>query len=161
MKTSKQLKAQIASTESLVIHLRESLAEIERQVNEQQYAAAGMLARSTWPAVVFAVHRRLTGSTKTQTRTSTNLLTGLSTANKLTPALIDKSREADIAAVMGDSSVSTTRTILAASLAILDASESATVVRRPIAPKASKATDRRPALLRWASAAAGLLAITR
>ncbi|MCC9600761.1 hypothetical protein LOC67_09310 [Stieleria sp. JC731] len=160
-KTPKQLKAQIASTESLVITLRESLAEIERQLADHQYAAAGVLAKATWPAVVFAVHRRLTGSTKSQMRTTTGLINGLATANRLTPMLIEKAREADIAAVMGDVNATTAQSVLTVSLAILDASESATVLRRPATPKATTAKDRRPMFARLSTAAAALFAFAR
>ncbi|MDM4015286.1 hypothetical protein [Roseiconus lacunae] len=162
MKTNKQLKAQIASTESLVISLRESLAEIERQLADNRHTAAAVLAKGIWPAVVFATHRRLTGSTKSQVRASTNLLTGLATANKLKPALLQQAREADIAAVMGDPNATTAQSVLTVSLALLDGSESATVVRRSTTTmKAAKPTDRRPALIRWASAAAAMIAIAR
>ena len=141
MPNKRILARQMQTTESMVLHVRETIAEASRQSDDGQHVNAFILMRGTWPVIVYCVHRRYTGASKARARRSTQLISGLSTSG-LSAAVVAKMREGDIAAVMGDATPTNTQAMIEASLAALNATELATMRRQPAANTGTK--KRRP-----------------
>ena len=152
MKPTKQtIKRRSAALESMASHLRETIDEAARQVESEQYANAFTLMRGIWPALVYCVHRRFHGISKARTRSTTSFITALSISG-LDAAVVTEMQQADVAAVMGTATPNNVETLIAASVAALNATEPSKRRRRA----STKAERKRPAIVRWASAAVGL-----
>jgi hypothetical protein len=156
MKTKKQtIQRRTASFEGMASNLRETIDEVSRQVAAEQIANAFVLMRANWPVVVYCVYRRFHEGSKSRARSSTAYITALSVSG-LDPTVVAEMQAADIAAVMGTATPENVEALIAASVTALDATEPGKRKRRK--PSAKGREKRRPALFRWASAAAGLFA---